>query len=231
MTITREHILLWLKRLVKTYEENRERLTQLDAAVGDADHGINMDRGFRKVSEKLPGLENRDIGGILRETGMTLIASVGGASGPLYGTFFIKASEGAAGRDSLDARTFAAIVKNGVEALKARGKAQRGDKTMVDALEPAARSLEDEADKGGSPAECLRSAVRSAEEGMKATVPLAAKRGRASYLGERSVGHQDPGATSSYLMIKALGDVIGGGGGRSSGGKPGVFRRMAWSVS
>ncbi len=206
--ITREKILIWLKRLVAIYGENRELLTQLDAAIGDADHGINMDRGFRKVAEKLPGFENRDIGWILRETGMALIATVGGASGPLYGTFFVKAAEGAAGRDSLDARALAAIFKNGVEALKARGKAQSGDKTMIDALEPAARALEVAAEQGVSPGECLRSAARAAEEGMKATVPLVAKRGRASYLGERSAGHQDPGATSSYLMVQALVDAV-----------------------
>jgi dihydroxyacetone kinase-like protein len=209
MTITAEQILLWLKLLEKTYGENRELLTQLDAAIGDADHGINMDRGFRKVAEKLPGLGSSDIGGILRATGMALIASVGGASGPLYGTFFIKAAEAAAGRDSLDARAFASIMKSGVDALKARGKAQRGDKTMIDALEPAVRALENAADAGGTPAECLRAAAIAAEEGMKATVPLTAKKGRASYLGERSAGHQDPGATSSYLMIKALGDAVG----------------------
>ena len=208
MVITRKQVLLWLKRLQEVYDEHREQLTQLDAAIGDADHGINMDRGFRKVAEKLPGLENRDIGGILREAGMALIASVGGASGPLYGTFFMKAAEWAAGRDILDARAFAVIMRNGVEALKSRGKAQEGDKTMIDALEPAVRALEDVAGKGGSPAECLRSAVRAAEAGMKATIPLVARRGRASYLGERSAGHQDPGATSSSLMIKALGDVV-----------------------
>jgi dihydroxyacetone kinase-like protein len=209
MVITRKQVLLWLKRLQEVYDEQREQLTQLDAAIGDADHGINMDRGFKKVAEKLPGLENRDIGGILREAGMALIASVGGASGPLYGTFFMKAAEGAAGRDTLDARAFAVLMRSGVEALKARGKAQEGDKTMIDALEPAARALEDAAGKGGNPDECIRSAVRAAEGGMKATVPLVARRGRASYLGERSAGHQDPGATSSYLMIKALGDVVG----------------------
>jgi dihydroxyacetone kinase-like protein len=207
--ITREQVLLWLRRLSDVYGKNRELLTELDAAIGDADHGINMDRGFRKVAEKLPGLENRDIGGILRETGMALIASVGGASGPLYGTFFMKAAEGAAGKDALDERTFAGIFKSGVEALKARGKAQPGDKTMIDALEPAARVLENEAGRGGNAGECLGSAARAAEEGMKATVHLVAKKGRASYLGDRSAGHQDPGATSSFLMIEALRDAVG----------------------
>jgi dihydroxyacetone kinase-like protein len=206
--ITREQIILWLKRLKEVYEQNREYLTQLDAAIGDADHGINMDRGFKKVAVKLPELVNRDIGSILRETGMALIASVGGASGPLYGTFFIKAGEGAAGRESLDAPAFAAMLRSGVEALKARGKARPGDKTMIDALEPAIRALEDEADEGRTPGEILRSAVRAAGQGMKATIPLVAKKGRASYLGERSAGHQDPGATSAYLMLEALCDTV-----------------------
>jgi dihydroxyacetone kinase-like protein len=207
--ITREQIILWLKRLKEVYEQNRELLTQLDAAIGDADHGINMDRGFKKVAVKLPELENRDIGSILRETGMALIASVGGASGPLYGTFFIKAAEGAAGRESIDVPAFAALLRSGIDALKARGKAQPGDKTMIDALEPAVRVLEKEAGEEKGQKEVFRAAVRAAEQGMKKTIPLVAKKGRASYLGERSAGHQDPGATSSYLMIEALGDAVG----------------------
>jgi dihydroxyacetone kinase-like protein len=206
--ITREQIILWLKRLKEVYEGNRDLLTQLDAAIGDADHGINMDRGFKKVAAKLSELENRDIGSILRETGMALIASVGGASGPLYGTFFIKAAEDSAGRESLDVAAFASILRSGVEALKARGKAQPGDKTMIDALEPAIRALENGAGEDGTQCEIFRSTVRAAERGMKSTIPLVAKKGRASYLGERSAGHQDPGATSSYLMIKALCDAV-----------------------
>jgi dihydroxyacetone kinase-like protein len=193
--VTRKQIIMWLKRLGEVYEENRELLTQLDADIGDADHGINMERGFKKVAAKLPELETRDI---------ALIASVGGASGPLYGSFFIKAAEGAAGREFLDMPSLAVILRNGVEGLKARGKAQPGDKTMVDALEPAARALEGKAGESGAPGELLRSAASAAERGMKATVPLVAKKGRASYLGERSAGHQDPGATSAYLMIEAL---------------------------
>jgi dihydroxyacetone kinase-like protein len=185
-------------------EEQRDYLTQLDAAIGDADHGINMDRGFKKVVEKLNSTEGKDIGVILRETGMALISSVGGASGPLYGTFFIKAGMLASGEDSLNGEEFSSILKAGVNAVMERGRAQAGDKTMVDALLPAIEELEHALKERVYLVEALKRAVASAEEGVKNTIPMIARKGRASYMGSRSIGHQDPGATSAFLLLKAL---------------------------
>lgn len=189
-------------------EENRDFLTQLDAAIGDADHGINMDRGFKKVSGKLDSLEGEDIGNIMRQTGMALISSVGGASGPLYGTFFLKAAAAASGKQSLNLDELTALFKAGLSALMDRGKAQPGDKTIVDAMAPAVETLELASQENTDIKGALGGALVSAEQGMKRTIPMMAKKGRASYMGERSIGHQDPGATSSYLILKALYDSV-----------------------
>jgi dihydroxyacetone kinase-like protein len=189
-------------------EENRDFLTQLDAAIGDADHGINMDRGFKKVSGKLASLEEEDIGSIMRQTGMALISSVGGASGPLYGTFFLKAAATASGKQSLNLDELTVLFKAGLFALMDRGKAQPGDKTIVDALAPAVETLEFASQENTDIKEALGGALVAAEQGMKRTIPMIAKKGRASYMGERSIGHQDPGATSSYLILKALYDSV-----------------------
>jgi len=185
-------------------EAQRDYLTRLDAAIGDADHGINMDRGFKKVVEKLNSTEGKDIGVILRETGMALISSVGGASGPLYGTFFIKAGMLASGQENLNGEEFSSILKAGVNAVMERGRAQAGDKTMVDALLPAIEELEHALKERVDLVEALKRAVASAEEGVKNTIPMIARKGRASYMGSRSIGHQDPGATSAFLLLKSL---------------------------
>lgn len=202
--ITKDLIIRWLRYTASVMEEQRDYLTQLDAAIGDADHGINMDRGFKKVVEKLNSTEGKDIGVILRETGMALISSVGGASGPLYGTFFIKAGMLASGEDSLNGEEFSSILKAGVNAVMERGRAQAGDKTMVDALLPAIEELEHALKERVYLVEALKRAVASAEEGVKNTIPMIARKGRASYMGSRSIGHQDPGATSAFLLLKAL---------------------------
>jgi dihydroxyacetone kinase-like protein len=189
-------------------EANKEFLTQLDAAIGDADHGINMERGFKKVNSQLSAVVDKDIGSILKSTGMALISSVGGASGPLYGTLFLRAGTVASGKHELNTTELAGVLKAGLSGVIERGKAQVGDKTMVDALTPAVKAFEQAAEDGVGIAEALGQTVAAAEQGMKDTIPLIARKGRASYLGERAIGHQDPGATSVYLIIKALHDAV-----------------------
>jgi len=206
--VTRDQIVAWLKTVAQVLEENKDYLTQLDAAIGDADHGINMDRGFKKVMSQLPGVEDKDIGSILKTTGMALIASVGGAGGPLYGTLFMRAGMAVDGKYELTDEDLAALLQAAVDGVVQRGRAQLGDKTMVDALSPATEAFKQAISEGADTIEALRRAVDAAEQGMKDTIPMLAKKGRASYLGERSIGHQDPGATSSYLILKALLDVI-----------------------
>ena len=196
--MTKEQIVKWLQEL----------LTQLDAAIGDADHGINMERGFKKVNSQLSTVADKDIGSIFKSTGMALISSVGGASGPLYGTLFLRAGTVASGKHELNTTELAGVLKAGLSGVIERGKAQVGDKTMVDALTPAVKAFEQAAEDGVGIAEALGQTVAAAEQGMKDTISLIARKGRASYLGERAIGHQDPGATSVYLIIKALHDAV-----------------------
>jgi dihydroxyacetone kinase-like protein len=188
-------------------QENREYLTQLDSAIGDADHGINMDRGFKAVAEKLPTQAEMDIGSILKLVGTTLVSTVGGASGPLYGTAFLRAGMAMAGKRELYEADYIALLEAALEGIKARGKAQPGEKTMLDALAPALTAARAAEAEHPGLVEITRRASEAAEAGMKATIPLVATKGRASYLGERSAGHQDPGATSSWLILKTLADT------------------------
>jgi dihydroxyacetone kinase-like protein len=204
MVVTRDQIVQWLEKTADVLQENKDYLTQLDSPIGDADHGINMDRGFRKVMEKLPGVADKDIGNILKTTGMTLISSVGGAAGPLYGTFYMRAGMAVTSKEELNGEDLVTLLQAGVDGVVQRGRAQPGDKTMYDALLPALKTLQDSLDGGNGITDALRESVAAAEQGMKDTIPLQAKKGRASYLGERSIGHQDPGATSSYLILNAL---------------------------
>lgn len=206
--ITTDHIIKWLRRAKELLSENKDYLTDLDAEIGDADHGINMDRGFRKVESNLAEFNSMDIGSILRAIGMTLISSVGGASGPLYGTFFMKAGTKASGKYELTLPDLVEIFQAGLSGLIERGRAQLGDKTMIDALYPGIESLKKDAEDGLAIDQALPRAVSATEYGMKDTISMIAKKGRASYLGERSIGHQDPGATSSYLILKALQNVF-----------------------
>jgi dihydroxyacetone kinase-like protein len=205
---TRDQIVSWLEKLSAVLTENRDYLTQLDSAIGDADHGINMKRGIDRVMEKLPSVADKDIGNVLKTVGMTLISSVGGASGPLYGTFFMRGGMAAAAKEELSAEDLLEVLQAGVDGIVQRGRAQAGDKTMIDAWTPALAAYRARLDEGGGEIESLRAAVLAAEQGMKETIPLQARKGRASYLGERSIGHQDPGATSSYLILKALLDTL-----------------------
>ncbi len=203
-TVTREQVVRWLEATAAVLEANKSYLTDLDSAIGDADHGINMDRGFKKVMEKLPTVADKDIGNILKTVGMTLISSVGGASGPLYGTFYMRGGMAADAKEELDDEDLVNVLQGAVDGIIQRGRAQPGDKTMVDALLPALDALKAAVADGQGTTDALAAAVAAAEQGMKDTIPLQARKGRASYLGERSIGHQDPGATSSHLILNAL---------------------------
>ena len=199
----------WLERLAGELHERAGELTRLDAAIGDADHGTNMDRGFRAVRERVLGGDAQDLAGIFRATGMALVGTVGGAGGPLYGTFFLRLGQAAPGPDGLTLEGLAAALAAGLEGVVQRGRAEPGDKTMVDALTPAVEALRAAAGAGRPAADALREAAEAAERGAEATIPMQARKGRASYLGERSVGHQDPGATSAALLIRTLAETVG----------------------
>ncbi|MBW4627747.1 MAG: dihydroxyacetone kinase subunit L [Brasilonema octagenarum HA4186-MV1] len=206
--VTKEQILRWLQTFATQIEQNKDYLTELDAAIGDADHGINMDRGFKKAIAQLPTVADKDIGSILKTVSMTLISSIGGASGPLYGTFFLRASTTVAGKEELTAEDMLEMFKAGLDGVLGRGKAQLGDKTMIDVLTPAVIAFQEAVSQGQATLEPMQRAVAAAEQGVKDTAPMIAKKGRASYLGERSIGHQDPGATSCYWMLKSLLTVL-----------------------
>ncbi len=205
--VTKADVLNWLKHYAHVIDEQKEYLTQLDAAIGDADHGINMQRGFEAVMAQLPTVEDKDIGTILKKVGMVLVSTVGGAGGPLYGTLFMRMGMAVGNKDALSPEDVVKMFQAALEGVKQRGKAEPGDKTMVDALTPAVEALQKSVEAGEDLRTALEKATAAAEEGMKATIPLVARRGRASYLGERSAGHQDPGATSSYLLFKSAAEV------------------------
>jgi dihydroxyacetone kinase-like protein len=207
--ISRDNLVTWIEGLQQVYAENKEYLTKLDAAIGDADHGINMNRGFTNAQAELEKTNPEEISAVLKTVAMALIRTVGGAAGPLYGTFFMRASTTCANKETLEAADVVNLFEAGLGGVLQRGKADLNDKTMVDALQPALNAMKDALESGASLPEILQQATQAAEEGMKGTIPLQAKKGRASYLGERSIGHQDPGATSSYLMIKTAADLWG----------------------
>lgn len=208
MTVTKEQVVRWLQKTAVVMDANKQYLTELDSAIGDADHGINMARGFGKVMEKLPTVTDKDIGNILKTVGMTLISTVGGASGPLYGTFFTRAAAETASKEVLSNAELVALLKAGVDGIVQRGRPQLGDKTMYDVWAPVLQSLQTSLDAGKETVEMMKTAVSVAEQAVKDTIPLQARKGRASYLGERSIGHQDPGATSSHFMLKTLLETI-----------------------
>ncbi len=209
MALTKQQVVDWLMRCGEVFSRERDFLTQLDTEIGDADHGLNMNRGFNKVVEKLPSVADKDIGFILKNTGMTLLSSVGGASGPLFGTFFIRAAQAANAKQSLDLAELQQMMQEGVEGVVMRGKAEPGDKTMCDVWWPVVESLGQSAQQNLSVSEALQRAADSAEQAVESTITMQARKGRASYLGERSIGHQDPGATSVMLMMKTLAEVAG----------------------
>ena len=205
--MTNEDTLRWLERIADVLHENAAYLTQLDSAIGDADHGTNMDRGFKAVRDKFPTMATMDSSTQLKTVGMTLVSTVGGASGPLYGTAFLRASAAIANKSELTAADVVAMLEAFLGGIIARGKATTGEKTMVDALTPALLTAKQALNEGASLTELTIRTAAAAEEGMKATIPMLATKGRASYLGERSIGHQDPGATSSWLILRSLAEV------------------------
>jgi dihydroxyacetone kinase-like protein len=195
-----------MRRFAGEMDEHRQELVRLDTAIGDGDHGTNMNRGMGKAIEKLDAAEQADPGTVLKTVAMALVSSVGGAAGPLYGTLFLQMGTALAGQDEVDLAGWTAAWRKGLEGVQARGKAEPGDKTMVDALIPAIEALEGASDLDDG----LRAATQAAEEGMRATTPLVARKGRASYLGERSKDHQDPGATSTYYLFKSAEEALAG---------------------
>lgn len=182
----------------------RHELTELDNAIGDGDHGTNMDRGFQAVMKQLPKLlEQDDVGAILHNAGMTLMNTIGGSAGPVYGTLFMWAGMTCRGASEIDAQVFAGALESGAYGVAEIGGAHEGDKTMLDALFPACRALKESLQKGEALTDALAAAVQAAEQGVEYTKLIVANRGRASYIGERSLGHQDPGATSMMLLLRA----------------------------
>jgi len=209
MTISRAAALQWIENCAGVIARNREYLIELDAAIGDADHGANMDRGFQAVLSRLPETADKDIGAIFKAVGMVLVSTVGGAGGPLYGTFYLQAGGKLSGKTEMSLEEWAAALEAAVNGVMQRGKAEAGDKTMLDALLPAVSTLKSAVEENKSLEQALHASAEAARRGMEATIPLVARKGRASYLGERSAGHQDPGATSSYLLLKAAADTWG----------------------
>jgi dihydroxyacetone kinase-like protein len=207
VTFTHDAVRAWMERFAAEVAENRSYLTKLDGAIGDGDHGTNMDRGMKKVLERLQSTDGDDIGASLKAVGMALVSSVGGAAGPLYGTFFMQMGQSAAGKSELDLPGFADAFDAGIQGVVKRGKAEPGDKTMLDALKPALEAMR--GSDGDDVAAALERAAQAAHDGMESTVPMVARKGRASYLGERSAGHQDPGATSSHLLLKSAAEAVG----------------------
>ena len=204
MSLTRTQIVNWLYRCGEIFTRESSFLTGLDKEIGDADHGLNMHRGFSKVVEKLPAIADKDIGFILKNTGMTLLSNVGGASGPLFGTFFIRAAAVTQARQSLTLDELYQMVREGADGVVSRGKAEPGDKTMCDVWLPVVASLRQSSEQGPTVLAALDVAAEEAARAAQATITLQARKGRASYLGERSIGHQDPGATSVMFMIQML---------------------------
>ncbi len=212
--VTLAQLRSWLLLYANRIEEKEAYLTELDAAIGDADHGVNMRSGTTKLRQRLLDLEqsngvSMDIGGFLRTVAMTLISSIGGAAGPLYGSFFLRASKEASGLTTIDVNDLAQLFRSGLDGVIQRGKAEQGDKTMIDALEPAVEALEAAVMDGANVQDAMSAARYAAETGMTRTIDLEALKGRASYLGPRSIGHQDPGATSTYMLIEAAADTFG----------------------
>ena len=204
MPIDRDAVVDWMRRFAGEMGEHRQELVRLDTAIGDGDHGTNMDRGFTAVVEKLSTTEDSPPGKLLTTAGSTLVSTVGGASGPLWGTALRRAGRSLGEAESFEGPELVAAFEAALSGVVELGAAQEGDKTMVDALAPAVRALREGLAGGASLGAAVTAARSAAEEGMRATVPLQASKGRASYLGERSIGHQDPGATSTALLFGAL---------------------------
>ncbi|WP_026887658.1 dihydroxyacetone kinase subunit DhaL [Clostridium beijerinckii] len=208
MSIQGKKVIEILEQISEKIDENKAYLSELDAAIGDGDHGLNMSKGFKAVIEKIKDDDGNDIGGILKKSGMALVSNVGGASGPLYGTAFMKAAVSVNGKSEIDINDFAKMLDEALEGIKMRGKGQADDKTMIDAIEPALKSIKEGIDKGLEVKGILKSAKEAAYKGVDHTKEIIAKKGRASYLGERSLGHQDAGATSSAIILETIYEAL-----------------------
>ena len=207
MAVSREDVLRWLDASQKVFAENRQQLTDLDSAVGDGDFGISLDRGFTAVQAELSAHPPADLPSVFKNAATVLIRTMGGTSGPLLGTFFLRAGAACAGKSELAPSDVVAVFQAGVEGIQQRGKAALGDKTMLDALLPAVDAMRSALEAGNDLSEMVERGAAAAEAGMQATKTMQARKGRGSYLGDRSIGHQDPGATGSYLLLKAAAEV------------------------
>ena len=208
MSIQGKKVIEILEKISEKIDENKAYLSELDAAIGDGDHGLNMSKGFKAVVEKIKDDDGNDIGGILKKSGMALVSNVGGASGPLYGTAFMKAAVSVNGKSEIDINDFAKMLDEALEGIKMRGKGQADDKTMIDAIEPALKSIKEGIDSGLETKEILKATKEAAYKGVEHTKEIIAKKGRASYLGERSLGHQDAGATSSAIILETIYEAL-----------------------
>lgn len=197
-----------IKAIGLKMEEEKEYLTELDQPIGDSDHGINLARGFGAVGGKLPTLEDKDIGTILKTVGMTLVSTVGGASGPLYGSAYMKAGMAMMGKTTMDIQDFLAMMKAAIEAVEQRGHATVEEATMLDAMAPSLKAMEEAAARGQDAKAVLDAGVKAAWAGAEHTKDLVATKGRASYVGERGLGHQDPGATSYSYMLEVVAGLV-----------------------
>jgi len=207
MAVSTEDVVRWLDALQKLFNEQRQQLTDLDSAVGDGDFGISLDRGFTAVQAELTANPPADLRTVFQNVATVLIKTMGGSSGPLLGTFFLRAGATCAGKSELGPADVVALFQAGVEGLQQRGKAERGDKTMLDAWLPALDAMRGALEEKGGLSEILERGAAAAEAGARATIAMQARKGRASYLGERSIGHQDAGATGSSLMLRAAADT------------------------
>jgi dihydroxyacetone kinase-like protein len=210
-TVSLDQIVSWLSRFRDLVTEQRSYLTELDSAIGDADHGANMTRGMTAVMEKIGTAPAGAADELLKTVGMTLVTSVGGASGPLYGTFFLRMGMTAGGTTAFSGKDLAAALRAGLDGIVLRGKAEAGDKTMFDSMSPALNAMDASLASGGDLQAASAAAFAAAVQGRDATIPLVARKGRASYLGERSAGHLDPGATSTALLFQSLADTLAEG--------------------
>lgn len=204
MGATTADVVRFVTEAAAVVAEHRQELVRLDQAIGDGDHGANLDRGFKAALEKLPEPGDATPSDVLKAVATALISKVGGAAGPLYGTAFLRAATAVAGRDELDGAAVVAALDAAVQGVKQRGRAEVGDKTMLDALVPAVEAARQVIEEGGGVGAALRAASQAADEAAEATIPIVARKGRASYLGERSAGHKDPGATSTALLFGVL---------------------------
>ena len=207
MAVSREDVLRWLAALQEVFAENQQQLTALDSAVGDGDLGISLDRGFTAVQAELSANPPADVRSVFLTVATVLIRAMGGTAGPLLGTFFLRAGAACAGKSELAAADVLALFQAGVEGIQQRGKAALGDKTMLDALIPAVDAMRGALESGSGLGEILERGAAAAETGTRATITMRARKGRASYLGDRSVGHQDPGAIAAHLLLRAAADT------------------------